>query len=183
MRQIKILLAVLVTLLVFMMGYFSGQTGEEKKMYPVALPIAEATEVVDPLQEEKEYLIQKVDALINKPSVSEAIVTACMKHTEDYKLCIRSVIWVSNAESWMFRVAMKPSNNGFGLMQRTNNGYKKRSFTSIEDSIYYWVHLYVDKQWSKRTTGQARLDWRYCTSQCTNRVGAYNVAIKKLGLD
>lgn len=92
MRQIKILLAVLVALLVFMIGYFSGQTGEDKKMYPVALPIAEATEVVDPLQEEKEYLIQKVDALINKPSVSEAIVTACMKHTEDYKLCIRSVI-------------------------------------------------------------------------------------------
>ena len=137
----------------------------------------------DTEQGEKIELIWKVNSLVKNDSVSEAIVSACMKHTEDYKLCIKNIIWIANSESTLFTKGMNPSNNWFGLMQKTNQGYRKRKFTSIEDSIYYFVNLYESKWREKRTTAEDRMRWKYCTSQCTYRVKNYNSAVTKLALD
>ena len=41
-------------------------------------------------------------------------------------------------------------------MQKTKNGYIKRKFSSVEESIKYRVDLYTNKKWWKRETGQ---DW------------------------
>lgn len=132
---------------------------------------------------EKAQLIERVDILVENVSVSTAIVEACMKHTEDYKLCIKNIIWVSNAESGIFKKAMHPSNNWFGIMEGTRRWYEKKRFSSVEDSIYYWVNRYVTNEWYKRTTWQAWLNWKYCTSWCEHRIKLYNDGIRKLNID
>ena len=79
---------------------------------------------------EKE-LAGKLNSLIGNYSISYAVVHECSMQTNDYKLCIKNVMWVANAESSMFKKWMKPSNNGFGRMYK----WKKRKFSSVENSI------------------------------------------------
>lgn len=67
----------------------------------------------------KENLINRVDALVGNYSISTAIVEECTTQVpNNYKKCIKDVIGVSNAESSIFKKAMYPSNNGFGLMYK-----------------------------------------------------------------
>lgn len=177
MKHFKLLLIVLA---VIVLSWFNSNTvAGDEDFTEIVTETTETTDtVVDETEQEKLFLIEKVDTLVGNESVSTAIVEACMKHTEDYRLCIKNVIWVSNAESWMFKASMKPSNNWFWWME----WWKKKRFSSVEDSIYQWVKMYKRLWWDNRTTWESRLKWKYCASECTNWVYIYNDWIRKLGL-
>ena len=133
------------------------------------------------IQETLDYeanLIITVDKLVGDESISEAIVSSCIEYTEDEILCIKNVIWVASAESSVFKKAMYPSNNWFWFMEK----WVKKKFTSVEESISFWVKRYEDKKWWRYTKWSSWLKARYCASACTYRVGNYNSAIQKLGL-
>jgi len=190
MRRLKILIATMIIILVFMLGYNQWHTED------IILEMQEAQtsieeETVSKKEETaiytrdmtEERLANQVNELIGDYSISYAIVHICASKVEDYKKCIWDIVWVSNAESSMFKKGMYPSNNGFWLMQKTKNGYIKRRFSSIEEGIEYWVNLYVEKWWGNRANAEARLKWNYCTSECKWWIKAFNSAIKKLSLD
>ena len=173
MTKLKILIAVMVILIVFILGYSRWQAWEEAYLEPISI------DVVDEEPTEAEVLTEKVNSLVGNESISEAIVTACMKYQEDYKLCIKNLIWVSNAESGIFKKGMYPSNNGFGRMYQ----WKKRKFSSVEDSVYKRVQMYTNNHWETRTTWASWLRWNYCASECTYWVRNYDYAVNKLSLD
>ena len=194
MRRLKILLAVLVGCLVFML-WFNVWHWEELATEMQVQSVVEtgavktldvetgAVEtVIYTWEDTKVELANKVNALIGDYSISYAIVNECTTQVyDDYKHCIESVVGVANAESTLFTKWMKPSNNWFGLMYK----WKKRKFSSVEESIQVWVSLYKKNWWGKRITWA---DWlkgksAYCQSACTNWAKAYNSVVKKLGLD
>ena len=174
MKHVKLFLVVIVVIAIM---WFSLQLGEETiTQLPV---LAEELTQEELLLQEKDSLIAKVDLLVENKSISAAVVESCMEITEDYKLCIKNVLWVSNAESTMFKNWMYPSNNGFWWMHQ----WKKRRFSSIEECIYKRVEMYQRNWWYSRTTWEAWLKWKYCTSWCTYRISNYNSAIDRLSLD
>lgn len=178
MKQAKFILAIIISIILFVwltINEIALWLDWEYSTYKEEIITTDVVEEVS----EKDLLIDKVNWLVNNSSISEAIVTACMKHTEDYKLCIKNIIWVSNAESSIFKAGMYPSNNWFGWMYQ----WRKKKFSSVEESIYQWVAMYVKNGWEVRKTGQSWITWRYCASQCTNWVSNYNSAVNKLSLD
>ena len=182
----------LTTCLVFMLG-FNAWHGEEIATELPVQPVVETGSVATWEVKEIETVIytrentkveiaNKVNALIGDYKISYTIVDECTKQVyDDYRHCIESAVWVANAESTLFTKWMKPSNNGFGLMYK----WKKRRFSSVEESIQVWVSLYKKNNWGRRITWA---DWlkgksAYCQSACTNRAKAYNSVVKKLELD
>lgn len=175
-KQLKILIAVMIILIVWILWYSRWQAWEEVYLEPITFDIVDSN-----IEEktEEDVLIEKVNELVGNNSISEAIVQACMKHQEDYKLCIKNIIGVSNAESGIFKKGMSPTNNGFWRMYQ----WKKRKFSSVEDSIYKRVAMYTKNHWEKRGTWEAWLAGKYCTSECKYWVKNYNHAVNKLSLD
>lgn len=183
MRHLKVLLILLAVLVLW--GFSNNIVeGDEQITYGVAFTGIQTPEKpVRKVDIERIALIKKVDALVGNESVSTTIVDACKEQTEDYKLCIKQLIWVSNAESWIFKYWMSPSRNGFGLMEWSNYWYRKKRFKTIEESIYYWLNLYVKNGWHNRTTWQAWLNWHYCTEGCSHWIKNYEDWIRKLNID
>lgn len=200
MRRLKILIAVMLIMLIFLLGYGHSKAWDiEMIMEPVGTGSVNTwtvntgtvatgnvmTGVSSTGTETTIYtwemtareLALKVNKVVGNYDISYAIVNECASQVDDYKQCIKNVIWVSNAESWIFKAAMKPSNNWFGLMYK----WKKRRFSSVQEWIHVWVSLYKKNWWGKRTTGQAWLNWKYCVWSCSNRVKLYNAGINKLG--
>lgn len=191
-KRLKILIAVMSIILIFMLG-FNAWHGEdiitEMQVEPVvetgsvaSWNVKEVETVIYTREDTKVNLANKVNALIGDYSISYAIVNECTTQVyDDYRHCIESIIGVANAESTLFTKWMKPSNNWLGLMYK----WTKRKFSSVEESIQVWVSLYKKNWWGKRITWA---DWlkgksAYCQSACTNWAKAYNSAIKKLELD
>lgn len=127
-------------------------------------------------EDTKVEIAEKLTSLIGDYNISYAIIHECSTQVDDYKLCVINLLGVANAESSMFKAGMKPSNNGFWWMYK----WKKRKFSSVEESIKQWVAMYVRNNWGKRVTWDARLKGNYCTSSCSNWVKAYNSAAKKI---
>ena len=191
MKRLKILLAVLTICLVFMLGFNAGH-GEEIATEPLIQPVVETgtvatwdikvnTWVVDTWvmytrEDTEKEMAEKLNSLIGDYNISYTIVHECSIQTSDYKLCIKNVLGVANAESGMFKAGMKPSNNWFGWMYK----WKKRKFSSVEESIKLWVAMYVRNGRGKRVTWQDWLNWKYCTSSCSNWTRAYNSAVSKV---
>jgi hypothetical protein len=195
-KRLKVLIAVMTIILVFMLG-FNAWHGENIVTEMQIQPAIETGSVASwevnswnvvltweiyTWEDVKVELANKVNALIGDYSISYAIVNECTTQVyDDYKHCIESAVGVSNAESTLFTKWMKPSNNWFGLMYK----WKKRKFSSVEESIQVWVSLYKKNWWGKRITWA---DWlkgksAYCQSACTNWAKAYNSVVKKLELD
>ena len=191
MKRLKILLAVLTICIVFMLG-FNAWHGEEIATEPSVQPVLTGdvltwdikvntwvvadTWVVYTWEDTEKEMAEKLNSLIGDYSISYAVVHECSMQTNDYKLCIKNIMWVANAESSMFKKWMKPSNNGFGWMYK----WKKRKFSSVEESIKQWVAMYVRNNWGKRVTWKDWLNWKYCTSSCSNWTSAYNSAVRKV---
>ena len=186
MKRLKILLVVLTTCLVFMLG-FNAWHGEEIATELSVQPVVETGSVATWEVKEIETVIytredtekemaEKLNSLIGDYNISYTIVHECSSQTSDYKLCIKNVLGVANAESSMFKAGMKPSNNGFWWMYK----WKKRKFSSVEESIKLWVAMYVRNGRGKRVTWQDWLNWKYCTSSCSNWTKAYNSAVSKV---
>lgn len=186
-KRLKILIAVMTIILVFMLG-FNAWHGEdivtEMQIKPVvdttgsvaSWEVKEIETVIYTWEDTEKEIAEKLNSLIGDYNISYAIIHECSTQTSDYKLCVKNVLWVANAESSMFKAGMKPSNNWFGWMYK----WKKRKFSSVEESIKEWVAMYVRNNWGKRVTWKDRLAWKYCTSSCSNWVSAYNSAAKKL---
>lgn len=183
----------MLVIIIFILGYNQWHTEDIiNDVQVVALTGETVEEVISTTPEEEiiytwemteQRLAEQVDKLVGNYDISYTIVSECASKVEDYKKCIQDVVGVANAESTIFKKGMFPSNNGFWLMQKVWNGYIKKKFSSVEEGIKYRVNLYSEKWWYKRTTSQARLDWNYCTSECSWRKKAYSSAIKKLELD
>lgn len=189
-KQLKILLAILLSLLLFIVGYGYWQAGDEEPIQDltettlieeVGDGISQGEEIIYTRQMTLDNLVEKVNALVGNYDISKAIVNECTTQAFDnYEQCLKWIIGVANAESSLFKRGIIPSNNPFWLMYR----WKKRHFSSVEEAINVWVALYVKNNWGKRITWA---DWlkgkaAYCQSACTNWAKAYNSAIKKLEL-
>lgn len=189
-KRLKVLITVMVLILVFMLG-FNAWHWEDIITEVQALPVVETGSVttwevntwnviltweIYTWEDTEKEIAEKLNSLIGDYNISYAVVHECSIQTNDYKLCIKNVLWVANAESSMFKAGMKPSNNGFWRMYKG----KKRKFSSVEESIKLWVAMYVKNGWANRTTWKARLNWKYCTSSCSNWTSAYNSAVRKI---
>lgn len=189
-KRLKVLIAVMVVILVFMLG-FNAWHWEDVITEVQALPAVETGSVatwevntwnviltweIYTWEDTEKEIAEKLNSLIGDYNISYAVVHECSIQTDNYKLCIKNVLWVANAESSMFKAGMKPSNNGFWRMYKG----KKRKFSSVEESIKLWVAMYVKNGWANRTTWKARLNWKYCTSSCSNWTSAYNSAVRKI---
>lgn len=193
-KRLKILIAVMVIILVFIFWYNQGHsediinemqvsvlTGETVEEVVPTTPEAEEEQIIYTWEMTEQRLAEQVNRLVGNYDISYTIVHECSLKVKNYKKCIQDVVGVSNAESSIFQKGMHPSNNGFWLMMKTKNGYIKRKFSSVEEGIKYRVNLYAEKWREKRTTGQDWLNWKYCTSECKWRTKNYSSAIKKLG--
>ena len=127
-------------------------------------------------------LINRLNAIVWSETIAEAIVVGCMNHTEDYIKCMRQTLGVANAESGMFK-KVSSKNNAFGFMERACGtqrwspyqcSTRLKAYSSVEESVIDFIKKYEKNKWYKRDSGQAWLDGRYCTSQCSNRIPAYN---------
>jgi len=185
-KRLKILIIVMVTILVFIF-WFNLWHGEDLIIEQAtsltgdvltwATTVEETIIYTREMTEQK--LVEKVNSLVGNESISYAIVHECATQTDNYKQCIKNVIWVSNAESGMFKQAMYPSNNWFWWMYN----WKKKKFSSVEESIKEWVAMYVRNGRETRVTWNDWLRGKYCASECSHWVKNYNSAIKKLELD
>ena len=188
-KRLKLLIALLIIFIVFLFGYNQWHSEdfitEMQELSPVRtgelLTTGQVSWQVETWEDTEKRLAEQVDKLVGNYDISYTIVHECSLKVKNYKKCIQDVVGVANAESTIFKKGMYPSNNGFWLMQKTKNGYKKRQFSSVEESIKYRVNLYAEKNRRKRTTGQAWLDGKYCASACSWRVRNYSSAIIKLG--
>ena len=185
-KRLKILIAVMTIILVFMLG-FNAWHGEdivtEMQVEPVvdtgsvaSWEVKEIETVIYTWEDTEKEIAEKLNSLIGDYNISYAIIHECSTQTSDYKLCVKNVLGIANAESSMFKAGMKSSNNWFGWMYK----WKKRKFSSVEESIKEWVAMYVRNNWGKRVTWKDRLAWKYCTSSCSNWVSAYNSAVRKI---
>ena len=202
MRRLKILIVIMVILLVFMLWYNQWHSEDViLDFQPISVATGAVAETGNVLtwaiqtwatQEEtaiytweqtEDRIVAEVNKKIGNESISQTVVHECVTKTDDYKLCIKNLLGVANAESSLFKKGMYPSNNWFGLMQRTSKGYIKRKFSSVDEWIRYWVDLYVKKWRGKRKTWADWLKWNYCTSACSGWTKAYNAASKWLELE
>lgn len=187
MKRLKILLTVMIIFLAFLLWYSWHWEDLEalRVTTPLEAPAVEtwATTVEETIIYTREMteqkLAEKVNSLIGDYNISYTIVHECAVQTDDYKLCIKNVLWVANAESSMFKKWMYPSNNGFGWMYK----WQKRKFSSVEEAIKEWISLYVKNGWNKRASWKDWLRGNYCSSECTHWVKNYNYAVNKLELD
>lgn len=104
--------------------------------------------------------------------IAEHITWEAYANTEDPKLFIKNIIWVSNAEWWIFKHWLH--NNYLGVMACSNLECHLRHYETVQASITNWRELYNKNKWYVRTTAQRWLDGKYCASDCTHRVQNYN---------
>ena len=135
----------------------------------------------------QQELIAKLSAVVWSDTISEAIVVWCMNHAEDYMLCMKHTFGVANAESSLFKNVWS-KHNAFGITEKkcrnlnamdTACRYGLKSYSSIEESVIDFIKHYERNKWYSRTRGQDRLNGKYCTSQCSNRIPAFNSWMKK----
>ena len=185
-KRLKVLIVVMSAILVFMLGFNAWHWEDivsEVQVQPVietgsvaTWEVKEIETVIYTREDTKKEIAEKLTSLIGDYNISYAIIHECSTQVDDYKLCVINLLGVANAESSMFKNWMKPSNNWFGWMYK----WKKRKFSSVEESIKEWVAMYVRNNWGKRVTWKDRLAWKYCTSSCSNWVSAYNSAVRKI---
>lgn len=189
-KRLKLLIATMIVLVGFVFGYDQSYSEDfitemqELSLVNSGMVCTWSTGQVDVqtlMEATEKRLAEQVDKLVGNYDISYTIVHECTSKVENYKKCIQDVVGVANAESTIFKKGMYPSNNGFWLMQKTKNGYIKRKFSSVEESIKYRVDLYANKKWWKRETGQDWINWRYCTSSCSWWIRNYSSAIIRLG--
>lgn len=185
-KRLKILIVVMSIILIFMLG-FNAWHGEdvitEVQVESVietgsvaSWEVKEIETVIYTWEDTKKNIAEKLSTLIGDYDISYAIIHECSTQLDDYKLCVKNLLGVANAESSMFKKWMNPSNNGFWWMYQ----WKKRKFSSVEESIKEWVAMYVRNNWGKRVTWEARMQGNYCTSECSWWVKAYNSAVRKI---
>lgn len=183
MTKLKLLIVIMVVWIVFVLWVpaWHWETTESQDNVEVSTWDIVEGQIIYTFEMTKDYLKERVDALVGDYNISSAIVEECTAQVPDnYKKCILDIIWVSNAESTMFKKWMRPSNNGLWLMYK---GHKRR-FSSVEEWIKVWVSLYVKNNWVNRVTSKDWLEkWKYCTSSCSHRWKNFKSAVNKLELD
>lgn len=113
--------------------------------------------------------------------LARSIEKLCKENTTDTNLCVKHIIWVSSAESSVFKRCSH--NNCFWLMRCWKQWCSLRRYNSIAESIEDRLKVYNKNERQRRTTGQMWLNWKYCASACTYWIQNYNSAISKLNLE
>ena len=96
-KRLKILIAVMVILLVFIFGYNQGHTEDviiemqEIKSVQLETPNVEE-EIIYTREMTEQKLAEKVNELIGDYDISYTIVRECASKVEDYKKCIQDVV-------------------------------------------------------------------------------------------
>ena len=125
-KRLKILIAVMSIILIFMLG-FNAWHGEdiitEMQVEPVvetgsvaSWDIKEVETVIYTWEDTEKDIAEKLSTLIGDYNISYTIIHECSTQLDDYKLCVKNLLGVANAESSMFKKWMNPSNNGFWWM-------------------------------------------------------------------
>lgn len=181
-KRLKVLIVVMLIILIFMLGFNAWHWEDivtEMQIQPIT-ETGDATswdvQVIYTREDTEKEIAEKLTSLIGDYNISYTVINECSTQTSDYKLCVVNLLGVANAESSMFKNWMYPSNNWFGRMYK----WKKKKFSSVEESIKQWVAMYVRNNWGKRVTWEDWLKGKYCTSGCANWVKAYNSAAKKI---
>jgi hypothetical protein len=113
--------------------------------------------------------------------VAEHITWEAYTNTQDPKLFVKSIVWVSMAEWWVFKRWLY--NNYLWVMSRKSDWtYSLRRYETIQLAISDWREMYNRNKWYVRTTWQARLNWNYCASACLSWVSNYNAGITLLNI-
>lgn len=191
MKLLKRTIAVMLVLILWLL--YQHANSEETLAMPEGNVVIDepwdVQEIVVLTEEEllQQELIAKISTVVWSDTISEAIVVWCMHHADDYMLCMKHVFGVANAESSLFKNIWK-KNNAFGITKRqcrklnwTDSAcrYGLKQYSSVEESIIDFVKHYERNKWYSRTRGQDRLNGKYCTSQCSNRIPAFNSWMKK----
>lgn len=113
--------------------------------------------------------------------IAEHITWEAYTNTEDPKLFIKNIVWVSNAEGSIFKRGMY--NNYLGVMARMADGsYWLRHYDTVQLAITHWREMYNRNKWYVRTTPQRWLDGNYCSSECKFWVQNYNAGVYLLNI-
>lgn len=191
MKLLKRTIAIMLALIVLIL--WQQTNGEDYLAEPLRdVVIDEPWDVKDVVVLTEEELLQqeliaKLSTVVWSDTISEAIVVWCMNHAEDYMLCMKHTFGVANAESSLFKNVWS-KRNAFGITERkcrklnwTDSAcrYGLKKYSSVEESIIDFIKHYERNKWYSRTRGQDRLNGKYCTSQCSNRIPAFNSWMKK----
>lgn len=108
---------------------------------------------------------------------AEGLIELCNKYAQDLNLCLNHIVWVSSAESSVFK-RCSSWNNCFGLMSKKGLKRYETKLQWVED----WLQTYIRLWRNKRLTPQAWLDGKYCASECKYWTTNYLSATNKLSL-
>jgi len=123
--------------------------------------------------------------------IAEHITWEAYTNTDDPKLFIKNIIWVSNAEWSIFKRWLY--NNYLGVMEckeiwKDENWKKKcirygiKDYDTVQLAITNWREMYNRNKWYVRTTPQRWLDGSYCASECKFWVQNYNAGVLLLNI-
>jgi hypothetical protein len=119
------------------------------------------------------YTAKNLVQLWIEQSIAETIIFECLTASMPSH-CIESIVWVSSAESSIFKKCYL--NNCMGLMRR----WKVLPYTSKEEKVKDRVKRYNEFRYNNNTAS----DWlnrsKYCTSECENRINNFNSWVAKL---
>lgn len=113
--------------------------------------------------------------------IAEHITWEAYTNTDDPKLFVKNIIWVSMAEWSVFKKWLY--NNYLGVMSRKSDwSYWLRHYDTVQLAISDRREMYNRNKRYIRTTPEAWLRWHYCTSACTYWVSNFNDAVSKLAI-
>lgn len=142
-------------------------------------PLEEDTTYINQKQNLKLYLMaldERKDTYLTE-SVIDVIINKCYEITDNGKKCVEDIIWVSNAESSIFKRGK--NNNYLWVMKCQNGSCSVRPYSSLEQAVEHRIELYQKNNWYKFTHNSGRVG-RYCASACTNRYKAFDKWVKEL---
>ena len=112
--------------------------------------------------------------------IAEHITREAYTNTSWAKQFIRAIIWVANAEWWIFQRGKY--NNYLWVMLCSNGSCRIRDYVTVQAAITHWREMYNKNKRYVRITAESRLRWHYCTSECSYRVSNYNAWIYLLNI-
>lgn len=181
MRLLKRSIAIMIMLiLLILIQHVDG----EPDMHPLPAVVDEPQKTEEELLQE--WIMDSINTVVWSYTISEAIVKWC-RDLDDRMLCMKHVFWVATAESSLFKNVWK-KNNAFWITHRKCNKlnwtdracrYWIKQYWSVEESIYDFIDHYKRNKRYKRTRWQNWISGKYCTSQCSNRIPAFNSWMKK----
>lgn len=102
-----------------------------------------------------------IQSLWVSKGIADTIIVECNK-SPDFNHCVKSVLGVANAESWLF-ANCSTTKNCHGVMERINGQRRLKRFTTYEEGVKDRIQRYIRNKRYVRLTATDRIDkWGYC---------------------